>query len=1041
VTSGQPSQEIRLAIVLYGGVSLAVYINGVVQELLRLVRGTSGAPLPADGTDRIYRKLGSILERDRIPSPDASGDDVIRTKFIIDIVSGTSAGGINGIFLAKALANDADLAPIEQLWFDEGDIAKLLNDADSYDDLRVPPSDPVSLLNSRRMYSKLLDAFDLMDGGAVAKRQAAFTSPLTERLDLFATTTDIEGIPVPIRLFDNVVYERRHRNAFHLRFTSGQRNDFQHDNNPFLAFTARCTSSFPFAFEPMQLCSIDEILKPHPDWSDKTYCHSGSSRWQKFYTNYLHGVLPGSTRFAERSFGDGGYLNNAPFSYAVDALLERQSEVPVDRKLLYVEPSPSHVEEEAGLRRPPNAIENSVAALITIPGYQAIRNDLTRVMERNVVVSRVNKTINEIEVRVQSDAGTCDMPADGLLDEIWFQKDRCYHAYYQLRAAAVTDLLTTVVARMRGIEEDSAFFRALRAVIRAWREETYAVDPRTPARGKAPHQRLERFLRDFDLPYRMRRLRFVLRKLDTLHGLNRPEGDHARTLASATLAFGLEPDAEVGAVGDLAVVHARLARSYRLISHILRHVLERPDPEDTDTPAELRDKVTSADPARLVRDVLPERHDILKLLCLVLEVDPATLAGGTDRFAQGRVLSTQPILRGDDDPVNTEARLERQARLVLRQQPTIIATLDQIGERLTLLLAGQLIKAHADAVSDRSEEAANTIARRYYHCFDLFDSVQYPMTFGTDVGEADTVEIIRVCPEDAPTLVPEVTQRRRKLRGLVAAHFGAFLDRDWRVSDLLWGRLDTAERIISAMLPWESTVALRDRLVDEAQNEILRTFDAQKRLGEMATRQAVQGAPEARLTPQNIRDVIDAVLPVLAPPSRPDHQRFMRMWNNVVPAESSRVALMRTLARSTQIVGGILERISADKNLTTPARWITNAGRLLWGVVEISVPRSAGELLGRYWNSLALLIGMLLVALGLVSDRPGIDGVGWMLVSLAAALVAVRSVLRSFMSGTSLWRRARTVVFAVIAVVLVAGIFQSYQWGQSLLAWIDSAVR
>jgi hypothetical protein len=25
--------------------------------------------------------------------------------------------------------------------------------------------------------------------------------------------------------------------------------------------------------------------------------------------------------------------------------------------------------------------------------------------------------------------------------------------------------------------------------------------------------------------------------------------------------------------------------------------------------------------------------------------------------------------------------------------------------------------------------------------------------------------------------------------------------------------------------------------------------------------------------------------------------------------------------------------------------------------------------------------------------------------------------------------------------VLVAGIFQSYQWGQSLLAWIDSAVR
>jgi len=31
-------KEIRFAVVMYGGVSLAIYINGVAQELLRMVR-------------------------------------------------------------------------------------------------------------------------------------------------------------------------------------------------------------------------------------------------------------------------------------------------------------------------------------------------------------------------------------------------------------------------------------------------------------------------------------------------------------------------------------------------------------------------------------------------------------------------------------------------------------------------------------------------------------------------------------------------------------------------------------------------------------------------------------------------------------------------------------------------------------------------------------------------------------------------------------------------------------------------------------------
>src|SRR5713101_8361760 len=35
------SREIRIAIVMYGGVSLAIYMNGIRQELLHLVRATA----------------------------------------------------------------------------------------------------------------------------------------------------------------------------------------------------------------------------------------------------------------------------------------------------------------------------------------------------------------------------------------------------------------------------------------------------------------------------------------------------------------------------------------------------------------------------------------------------------------------------------------------------------------------------------------------------------------------------------------------------------------------------------------------------------------------------------------------------------------------------------------------------------------------------------------------------------------------------------------------------------------------------------------
>src|SRR5438105_3628116 len=109
-------REVRFAVVMYGGVSLAIYINGVCQELLSMVRATApkkvglGEPLLTEnelkGAAKVYRVLGERLGR---PDKSSPGEGSVTTRFIVDVISGTSAGGINGLFLGKALARNQDM--------------------------------------------------------------------------------------------------------------------------------------------------------------------------------------------------------------------------------------------------------------------------------------------------------------------------------------------------------------------------------------------------------------------------------------------------------------------------------------------------------------------------------------------------------------------------------------------------------------------------------------------------------------------------------------------------------------------------------------------------------------------------------------------------------------------------------------------------------------------------------------------------------------------------------------------------------------------
>ena len=85
-------KELRIALVCYGGVSLAIYMHGITREiwhLLRASRSFHDGAAPGTGSEAVYHDLMADIAR-------TSGT---KLRVLADIVAGSSAGGINGIFL------------------------------------------------------------------------------------------------------------------------------------------------------------------------------------------------------------------------------------------------------------------------------------------------------------------------------------------------------------------------------------------------------------------------------------------------------------------------------------------------------------------------------------------------------------------------------------------------------------------------------------------------------------------------------------------------------------------------------------------------------------------------------------------------------------------------------------------------------------------------------------------------------------------------------------------------------------------------------
>ena len=111
-------KELRIGLVCYGGVSLAVYMHGVTKEVWNLARASrafhSEAPAMG-GVAGAYRDVFDML----------ADEHDLRLRVLPDILSGASAGGINAVFLAQAIFSGRSLEPLTTMWLENADIDKL----------------------------------------------------------------------------------------------------------------------------------------------------------------------------------------------------------------------------------------------------------------------------------------------------------------------------------------------------------------------------------------------------------------------------------------------------------------------------------------------------------------------------------------------------------------------------------------------------------------------------------------------------------------------------------------------------------------------------------------------------------------------------------------------------------------------------------------------------------------------------------------------------------------------------------------------------
>jgi len=762
-------KELRLALVCYGGVSLAIYMHGITKEIYKLVRASraldadlatpvaDGAPSAQaaqdwDSEHVYYQALKQLADKQQL-------------SVTVDIVGGTSAGGINGVCLARGLAQARSLDGFRDLWIDEGSIVNLVergwHDFSSvfhhpFEALKHTVGDLVhrrgAPLNGDKMSRMLCAAFEGMSKLTGGSPETLL--PDGGGIELLVTTTDVEGYDVLVDTGAGGVSNSDKSYRQLMRFAVPVDRDFEGDGPvAALTFAARATSSFPGAFPPVSIAAFRDALQsefPHLD-----YQPSDISRHFQYGTEF--GATPESAWYV-----DGGVLDNAPFDHVVDAIATKRAELETSRHLIYIEPDPGRGPSDvAGAPAEPSWLATVHESLSTIPKHKPTLDALEGLRQMNGRIAEVGKI-----AATQSDEVIDALPATSTTtmsytDSVANAGDvraaaltaagQTFGTYCRLRADVAARTFADGLNERLGYPPDSNEAAFVSGVLTAWIQSTAAWNaPVTDADKLRAVDALETGLTQADISFRDRRARFVA---NGVNELLKPSDAHTWSPPRTDL---------------VAIKKA----SWDLVK-----ALEK-------TGDDALAAVVEEAAAILGRNVLTT----------------ATVASDPTTFADG-----------------ARARLSA----LFASYKSALATHGMLGSSRALW---ETMTTRTNGWGPEGASVRKKLLSRYV-AFPIWDVLIFPVIALAELPQLTPIHVTRFSPLDATALAPlrddgHAIERAHKLKGRVLAHFGGFFDREWRENDYLWGRLDAAELILK-LLSAEGGVELPDALRDDGFRKIL----------------------------------------------------------------------------------------------------------------------------------------------------------------------------------------------------------------------------
>ena len=172
-----------------------------------------------------------------------------------------------------------------------------------------------------------------------------------------------------------------------------------------------------------------------------------------------------------------------------------------------------------------------------------------------------------------------------------------------------------------------------------------------------------------------------------------------------------------------------------------------------------------------------------------------------------------------------------------------------------------------------------------------------------------------------------------------------------------------------------------------------------------------------------------AGIPTISPPPlSPDPYERLRdaLRRGATPVnkppqpEPDRKLMIRSAARSTQIVGRILDGISEHYSLSRkPAGLIVRIGRAFCVLVEAAIPRSIPNLLMHYWFTVLVIVESVMIAGGtVISGEQTVQSLGIKLLVFTLATRALIEVIRFYLVGRQVIRAVSIPVLVVAAVFI-----------------------